>query len=246
MKMHISEFARLCGVSVRTLRYYDQIGLLTPSEVDGSSGYRYYDRDSLKRMQEILFYRELDFPLREIDTLLSSSEAERQAVLLAQRHLLTLKKERLERLISALDDAVKGEEISMKAFDNTEFETQREKYAQEVKDRWGQTDAYRESQARAAGRSAREQDDINASMDSLMAEFAQAINSGASPSDDNVQKLVGRWQEFISLHYYTCTREILAGLGQMYAADERFRANIDRHGEGTAQFMSDAIRAFCG
>ena len=109
MKMHIREFAKLTGVSVRTLHYYDEIGLLNPSFVDEQNGYRSYDERSLERMQEILFYRELDFSLKSIAEILSSPNYNKRKALIEQKRLLTLKKDRLERLIKALDSAVKGE-----------------------------------------------------------------------------------------------------------------------------------------
>ena len=127
--MQIKEFAEFMGVSVRTLHYYDEIGLLTPALVDKFTGYRFYDDNSLLRMQEILFYRELDFSLKSIGEILSSPNYDKTKALKEQKHLLTLKKERLERLISAIDGAVKGENI-MKAFDNSEFE----KYKAEAKE----------------------------------------------------------------------------------------------------------------
>ena len=119
MKMQIKEFAELTGVSVRTLHYYDEIGLLKPSAVDEQNGYRFYDENSLERLQAILFYRELDFPLKDISKLLSSPNYDRIKALTEQKHLLTLKKERMERLIFALDSLMKGENtMDFKAFDN--------------------------------------------------------------------------------------------------------------------------------
>ena len=121
MKMQIKEFADFTGVSVRTLHYYDEIGLLTPAFVDRSTGYRFYNENSLLRMQEILFYRELDFSLKSIGEILSSPNYDKNKALNAQKQLLILKKERLERLISAIDGAVKGENV-MTAFDNSQLE----------------------------------------------------------------------------------------------------------------------------
>ena len=135
MNMHISEFARMTNVSVRTLHYYDEIGLLKPSFVDERNSYRFYDEHCLERMQEILFYRELDFSLKEISMILSSPNYDKLTALKKQKHLLTLKKERLEQLIMALDAVMKGEELSMNVFDNSEFEKQREEYAKEAKER---------------------------------------------------------------------------------------------------------------
>ena len=121
MKLQIKEFANITGVSVRTLHYYDEIGLLAPAFVDKASGYRYYDERSLLRMQEILFYRELDFSLKSIQEILSSPGYDTKKALHQQKDLLILKKERLERLICAINSAVKGENV-MTAFDNRQFE----------------------------------------------------------------------------------------------------------------------------
>ncbi|MBQ8175563.1 MAG: MerR family transcriptional regulator [Oscillospiraceae bacterium] len=243
--MHIREFAKLTGVSVRTLHYYDEIGLLKPSAVDEQNGYRFYDERCLERMQEILFYRELDFPLKDIQAILSSPDYDKQTALKEQKHLLTLKKERLERLITALDGAMKGENLTMNVFDNSEFETQREQYAKEAKEKWGGTDAYKESAEKTKGYSKEKWNEVNAGMNSLMAEFAACRSGGSAPDSKEAQALVKKWQDYISANYYTCTKEILAGLGEMYAADERFKANIDSHGEGIAEFMREAIAKYC-
>ncbi|MGN0659166.1 MAG: MerR family transcriptional regulator [Emergencia sp.] len=245
MKLHIKEFAELTGVSVRTLHYYDEIGLLKPSVVDKQNGYRLYDQHALRRMQEILFYRELDFPLKEIRMILSSPDYDRGKALKRQKHLLMLKRDRLERLISALDGAMKGEMISMNVFDNSEFEAKRGEYAREAREKWGDTAAYRESAEKTAGYSADKWKQVNAAMDEKIAEFAQCREKGYAPDSREAQALVKSWQDFITANYYNCSREILAGLGEMYAADERFRENIDRFGAGTAQFMCDAIKVYC-
>ena len=121
-----------------------------------------------------------------------------------------------------------------------------EEYAQETRKRWGSTEAYAESQRRTAGYSREDHARLAEGMNGLMAEFAHCMQSGNSADSEQAQQLVRRWQSFISEHYYQCTDGILAGLGQMYTADERFRNSIDAHGEGTAQFMSDAIAAYCG
>lgn len=244
MKMQINEFAKLTGVTVRTLHYYDSIDLLKPSAVDERNGYRFYDERCLERMQEILFYRELDFPLKDIQAILSSPKYDKKSALKEQKQLLTLKKERLERLIAALDSAVKGEKITMNAFDNSEFESQREKYAAEAKARWGDTAAYKEYSAKKY--TAEQQDSALSGLESIMAEFAECKANGESPDSDEVLALVKKWQDFITDNFYKCTKEILSGLAEMYTADERFKANIDRYGDGTAQFMYEAIKAYCG
>ena len=234
--MQIKEFAEFTGVSVRTLHYYDEIGLLIPAFVDRSTGYRFYDEQSLLRMQEILFYRELDFSLKSIGEILSAPNYNKTEALKEQKHLLTLKKERLERLISAIDDAIKGENV-MTAFDNREFE----KYKTEAQEKWGQTDAYRQHAERTKNYSRQKWNDLAEGMDHIMAEFAVCMRSGKRPDSDEAQRLVKLLQNHITENYYHCTNEILAGLGEMYVTDDRFRANIDKHGDGTAEFIRQAI-----
>ena len=234
MKMQIKDFAALTGVSVRTLHYYDEIGLLQPACVDRSTGYRFYDDTSLLRMQQILFYRELDFSLSSIAQILSSPDFDREKALYQQKQLLILKKERLERLIAAIDGAAKGENV-MNAFDNKEFE----QYKAEARQKWGQTQAYREYESRE--QSPAEQQTAANGLDAVFAEFARCMKAGEAPQSAAAQALVQKLQQHVTDNFYTCTPQILAGLGQMYVLDERFRANIDRHGAGTAEFVSTAI-----
>ena len=240
MNMHIREFADLTGVSVRTLHYYDEIGLLKPASVDKATGYRYYDDQSLMQMQQILFYRELDFSLKDIRQILTSPNYDKRQALAQQKKLLKLKKERLERLISAVDNAMNGE-ITMNAFRNDEIN----QYRDEVKQRWGHTKAYAEHEANNKNQSQDAQAAKAAQLDAIFALFAQCMAGGNKADSDAAMALAGKLQDCITANYYTCTKQILAGLGQMYTADERFRQNIDRHGEGTAQFVSDAIANYC-
>ena len=244
MKLQIKEFAELTGVSVRTLHYYDEIGLLKPCFVDDQNGYRFYDENSLERMQEILFYRELDFPLKSIAEILASPNYDKQKALAEQKRLLTIKKDRLERLIAALEQAEKGE-ITMSAFDNSEYETARRQYEDEAKQRWGATDAYKESQAKTVGYSKDKWNEVLDGMNGVFAEFAECKNCGDSADSDTVQNLVKKLQNYITANFYHCTDDILAGLGQMYVCDERFKNNIDSHGEGIAEFVAEAIKIHC-
>ena len=240
MRMQIKEFAELTGVSVRTLHYYDEIGLLIPAEVDRHSGYRFYDEASLLRMQEILFYRELDFSLKSIREMVTSPDYDKNEALREQKKLLILKKERLEGLISAIDGAMKGENI-MKAFDNSKLDA----YKKEAREKWGKTDAYREHAEKTKGYSKEQWKGAAEGLDTVFAEFATCMGSGVSADSVEAQSLVKKLQDCITANYYTCTREILAGLGQMYVMDSRFQENIDRHGAGTAEFVSRAIQLYC-
>ena len=239
--MLIKEFAEMTGVSVRTLHYYDEIGLLTPAFVDRDTGYRFYDENSLQRIQEILFYRELDFSLKSIGEILSSPNYDKNMALQEQKHLLILKKERIERLISAIDGAMKGENV-MKAFDSSEFE----KYKAEAREKWEDTDAYREHAERTKNYSKRQWNELAKGMDRILEEFALCMKKDETPDSEAAQNLVKMLQNHITGNYYLCTNEILAGLGQMYVADERFKKNIDKHADGTAAFIHDAIEVCCG
>lgn len=240
MKMLIREFAEFSGVSVRTLHYYDEIGLLKPAFVDKFTGYRFYDENSILRMQEILFYRELDFSLKSISEILSSPYYDKTKALKTQKNLLILKKERLERLISAIDRAEKGENI-MNAFDNREIEN----YKQEVKERWGQTDAFKEHTEKTKDYGKDKWNNLSGEMANILADFSVCMKNGEKADSEKTQNLVKTLQNHITENYYHCTNEILFGLAQMYIADERFKSNIDKHGTGTAEFVSKAIEIYC-
>ena len=244
MKMQINEFAKLVSVSVRTLHYYDEIGLLKPAFVDEQNGYRFYDEISLERMQEILFYRELDFELKSIAEILSSPDYDKRKALAEQRKLLILKKERLERIIDALYGAEKGK-ITMTAFDNSDYETARKQYETEAKRRWGETDAYKEHAKKTANYSKEKWQNVNDGLMTILAKFAECMKAGNTAVSDEAQTLVKELQHYITENYYTCGGEILVGLGQMYVADERFKNNIDKHTPGTAAFISESIATYC-
>lgn len=245
MNYQIKEFAKLTGVSVRTLHYYDEIKLLEPAFVDEQNGYRFYDEKSLERMQEILFYRELDFSLKSISEILTSPNYNKQAALEKQKKLLILKKDRLEKIISAIDNAAKGEIFDMNVFDNSDFISERNKYAAEAKEKWGKTAAYKEYEKKSSAYSKEKYNELNSAISDIFGEFAECFRSGEKAYDANAQALVKKLQDFITENHYKCTDEILAGLGKMYIADERFKTNIDSHGGGTAEFVSAAIDAYC-
>ena len=191
-------------------------------------------------MQEVLFYRELDFPLKRICEILSSSNYNKTEILQEQKQILIIKKERLERLISAIDDVKKGENI-MKVFDNSKFE----RYKAEAQERWGNTDAYKEHTQKTKDYGKDKWNNLVIDMDIIFNEFALCMKNCNTPYTKETQKLVKKLQNHITENYYTCTNEILFGLGQMYVADERFKNNIDKRAEGTAAYVSEAIAYYC-
>ena len=244
MKMHIKEFADFTGVSVRTLHYYDQIDLLKPAITDKTNGYRYYNEDSVQRMLEIIFLKELDFPLKSIKDVLSSPEYNKKEAFRRQKELLLMKKSRLDRLIEALDKAEKGE-FDMKSLNNNEYENAKKSYEKEVKEKWGHTDAYKESCEKTAGYSKEKQNDVNEGLMAIFSDFAKLMQAGIKPDSHEAKAIAEKLQAYITENFYTCTKEILAGLAEMYVLDERFKENIDKYGEGTAEYARDAIKNHC-
>jgi len=239
----IHEAAKIAGVSVRTLHYYDEIGLLRPDKVT-KAGYRLYGNESLSRLQQILFFRELGFPLREIAQIMKNPNFDARQALEQHKALLILKRERLDRLIALTDSILKGEKaMSFEEFDRSEIEATRKKYAAEAQKRWGSTDAYQESAYKTAGYGKEEWKAIGEESDRIFSSFAACRDK--DPASSEAQDLVEAWRAHISRFFYDCTKEILAGLGEMYTEDERFTQNIDRFGEGTARFIRDAIRVYC-
>lgn len=241
--MKIHEVAAISGVTVRTLQYYDQIGLLIPSEVT-EAGYRIYHEEDLDRLQQILFFRELEFPLKEIKDIMNNPNYDRLEALRKQKIMLLEKRSRMDRLIRLVEEKLGGQQdMSFKEFSMESIENQKKQYAEEVRNRWGASDAYAEYEKKTKKYSKEDWNSILQVSDSIMGEFAKYRD--LLPEDERVQELVARWQDFITSHYYECTKEILAGLGKMYVCDNRFRENIDKHGEGTAELMSKAIEIYC-
>ncbi len=243
MKMKISEVAKLTGISVRTLHYYDEIGLLHPDEIT-EAGYRLYNNRSLGRLQQILFFRELGFALKEIQKILSNPAFDQSKALANHKKLLLLKRSRLDDLIALVDKTLKGEsEMSFKEFDMSEIEAAQQKYAKEAEERWGGTEAYKESARRTKGYGKEDWARISAESERIYKAFAASMNQ--SPASPEVQRLVADWQALITKNFYDCSKEILSGLGKMYVADERFTKNIDKYGDGLAEFISRAIAEYC-
>ena len=235
----VKEVSEYTGVSVRTLHHYDAIGLLKPAKVT-EAGYRLYDDAALQRLQSILLFRQLQFPLKDIKAILDRPDFDPAEALTQQIRLLELQKQHLEELISHARKLLRNgvNLMDFQVFDQTELE----QYKEEAKERWGTTQAYQEYEARTTGKQ-----DFDASARQMMALFADlGTLRQASPADPAVQEKVAALRQFISDHYYTCTPEILRGLGQMYTGDERFHRNIDRAGgEGTADFTAQAIAFYC-
>lgn len=241
--MKISEVAKLSGITVRTLHYYDEIELLKPSETT-EAGYRMYSSEDLERLQQILFFRELDFPLNEIKEIMLNPNYDKNEALNKHKEFLIEKRKRIDGLITLIDKTIKGDNnMSFKEFDNSKIEENKRKYAEEVKKRWGNTDAYKEYEKKTGSYDKNSWNTINEEMAEILKEFADNIDKDVN--SDIVQSLVEKWRGYITLNFYNCTKEILSCLGLMYTGDERFKENIDKYGEGTAEFMAKAIEIYC-
>lgn len=240
--MTVNEVSKLTGASVRTLHYYDEIGLLTPA-VTTEAGYRLYDDTNLERLQQILLFRELEFSLKDIKEIIDCPGFDRKKALSEQIRLLTLKKEHFESLISFAKqiESTGGYSMDFKIFDKQKIGS----YKAEAKKSWGNTNAYHEFEKKTADYSEEKQVFLSNEMMNIFKEFGNLTDK--SPADAEAQKLVKKLQDFITANYYTCTKQILSGLGQMYAAGGEMTDNIDTAGgKGTAIFAAKAIEVFCG
>ena len=237
----VHEVSALTGVSIRTLQYYDRIGLLPPARRT-EAGYRMYDEKALERLQQILLFRALEFPLEDIKKILENPGFDRLQALDDQITLLKMRRQHLDGLI-AMAERMKTEgvnEMSFGAFDTAKMD----EFAAQAKARWGKTKEYREFEEKDKGRAPDAKRALGEEMMGIFAALGRLRES--DPAGEDAQALVARLQAFITEHYYACTDEILLSLGQMYAAGGEFTENIDRAGgPGTADFACRAIRRYC-
>ena len=233
----------LTGISIRMLHHYDKIGLFKPSKLS-ESGYRLYSDDDLEILQQILFFKELDFSLKEIKAIITNPSFDRKKALTNHKDLLILKRNRLNKLIKLVDKTLKGEiEMSFKEFDIFEIEEAQKKYAKEAKKLYCNTNEYKEYQLKTAKYNENDWEQIGQQINNIFKSFANVMDKG--PDSQEAQDLVKQWQDFISKNLYECTNEALIGLGEMYIQDERFTKNIDKQEKGLSKFISKAIEIYC-
>lgn len=241
--MKINEVAKLTGITARTLHYYDEIDLLKPREIT-SSGYRLYGIEEVEILQQIMFFKELDFKLSDIKEIMTNPHYDKTKALIKHRELLIQKRDRLDKIINLVEDRIEGEKnMSFKEFSLVEIEENKKKYAKEVKERWGTTDAYTENEKKVNTYDLQQWKTIDSEVCEILKEFGE--NRYLSPESIEAQELVKRWKNYITNNFYFCSNEILSCLGIMYEEDERFKNNIDKNGVGTAKFMKEAIKAYC-
>ena len=238
----VHEVAGLFGVSVRTIQYYDRQGLL-PASDRTQAGYRLYDEAALERLSQIMMFRELEFPLKDIRRILEDPDFDRERALRQQIELLTLRKEHLEGLIGLAREALqKGEDETM---DYGRFSREKiEEYTRRAREEWGGTREYRDYEKRAEGRSEEESRDLQ---EQFMELFGRLGRVKERPVEDpEVQELVGSVHRFICDHFYDCSLEVFASLGKAYGAGGEFTENIDKAGgKGTGAFAARAVDHYC-
>ncbi|WP_455675526.1 MerR family transcriptional regulator [Pradoshia sp.] len=245
----IKELADMSGISIRTLHYYDEIDLLKPSQLE-DNGYRLYHEQDAVRLQQILFLKELDFPLSAIKRILDDPHFNEEEALSMHRKILIEKRDRLMRIIQSLDETIEaikgGKEMDsnkrLKPFDRSKLDQFQKQYEQEVKEKYGQTKAYEQS---AKKQKSYKDDDLAMIEQERIAIFEKiAAVMDRNPEEEIVQELIHEWRMHITRYHYDCTIEILRGLGDMYTADERFKENLDQIKNGLADYMSEAIRVY--
>ena len=240
--MTVHEVSQLTGVSVRALHHYDQLGLLKPASVT-EAGYRLYDEGSLVRLQSILLFRELQFPLKDIGAILDSPTFDRNRALDQQIKLLELKREHLENLID-LAKGIKGMGVKpltdFKAFDTRKID----EYAREAKASWGTTPEWKEYEQKAKGRTREQGEAIARGMMDIFRAFGAIRDT--DPASAEAQALVSRLQGYITEHFYTCSDGILLSLSKMYGGGGSMTESIDKvGGPGTGVFAEQAIAVHC-
>ncbi|WP_282938496.1 MerR family transcriptional regulator [Paenibacillus sp. RC67] len=249
MNYKVKEVADLSGISVRTLHHYDEIGLLVPESVN-EAGYRSYSDRELERLQQILFFREIGFPLKDIKDILDHPDFDRKHALKAHQELLIEKRQRLDSIIDTVNktiQAMEGEQQmspheQFEPFDMTPIEEHKRKYAKEARQKYGDA-AMNQVEQRTSGYSPQDWTTIMEQSASIYTKIAAAMDKG--PEDPQVQESVAELRAWITNHFYDCTPEIFRGLGNLYVEDERFTANIDKHKAGLAVFLREAMQVYC-
>ena len=241
----VGQVADLAGVTIRTLHHYGQIGLLEPAD-RSPTGYRRYNDADLQRLQHILFYRELGFPLDEIAVILDDPGADSRAHLSRQHALLRNRIGRLEAMIAAVEKELEAHTMGIALTPEEKFEIFGENYSEdyetEAEQRWGNTEAWKQSQQRTAKLSKEEWLEIKEAGDDLNRRMAAAMNTGTAPDSAAAMDLAEEHRAGIE-RFYSCSYEMHRGLADMYLADERFTRTYEDVAPGLAQWVHDAIHA---
>jgi DNA-binding transcriptional MerR regulator len=244
--MTVGAIARLAGVTVRTMHHYDEIGLVAPSGRT-DAGYRTYGHAEIARLQEVLFFRELGFALDEINEIVSRPAYNRALALDRQRELLEARAERMLAMIDAVDRAARAERTGVQMTNEEMLEVFGDfdpaQYEDEAKERWSETDAYRQSAQRTARYTKQDWEQLGQEADAINQRFLALMAAGTPAESDSAMDVGEEHRAHITKWFYDCPKTMHAGLGQMYIADERFQERIDKAGVGLAEYSAAAIAA---
>jgi DNA-binding transcriptional MerR regulator len=245
----VGRVADLSGVTIRTLHHYDEVGLLSPGG-RSAAGYRIYEDRDLERLQRILFYRELGFTLGEISTIVDDPRTDTLGHLRRQRGLLNERIERLSAMVDAIDYEMEARSMDIPLTPEERLEVfgefRPEDYAEEAEQRWGGTEAYKESQRRVSSYTKEDWQRLKTEEEEIRARLTAALDAGLAPDSEEAMAAAEAHREHISRWFYVCGYEIHRGLTEMYVSDERFRSNYDTQTPGLAAFIRDAARANAG
>ncbi|MCW1930011.1 MAG: MerR family transcriptional regulator [Candidatus Kerfeldbacteria bacterium] len=247
MSYTVQQLATLAGITVRALHHYDQIGLLKPSSVR-KNGYREYEKAELLRLQQILFFRELDVSLHEIKRILNRPDFVVVDALRGQRVQLQARKRRLERLLKTIDTTITHMNKKNEMNDSELYDAFKDpdvaQYQDEVKQRWGNTDAYKQSMVRVSKMTKAEMDALKKNGKAFIKRLGDVMASGAAVDSEEMQKMVAGSYKNIQF-FYDCSLDMFRQLGEMYVADPRFTKTYDSVRPGLAVYYRDAIRVYC-
>ncbi len=242
----VGRLAKLAGITVRTLHHYDELGLLAPGG-RSAAGYRAYGEPDVERLQQILFYRELGFGLDEIREILADGGTDTLAHLRRQHALLGERMERLRRLSDAVRLAMEAHQLDIPLTPEERLEVfgdfKPEEHEAEVTERWGNTDAYRESARRTKGYTKEDWVRIKADGEAAMVAMLAARTAGLPPTSEAAMDAAEAHRDQVDRWFYPVSYEMHRGLAAMYLADPRFTATYEAMGEGMAQYVHDAIVA---
>lgn len=251
MEYTIQKLANLAGVSTRTLRYYDEIGILKPARIN-SSGYRIYSQTEVNRLQQILFYRELGVGLDSIKEIVTAPTFDGAKALREHREKLLEKREQLDLLIANVDKTIAVTEgrISMsnkekfEGFKKKMIEDNEKKYGKEIREKYGK-ETVEASNSKVMNMTQEQYEEVTALAEQIHTTLAEAFKTG-DPAGELAQKAADLHKQWLSYYWNQYSKEAHAGLGQMYVDDERFTAYYDKEQPGTAEFLRDAIHIYTG
>lgn len=252
MSYTINKIAQLAGVTLRTLRYYDKIGLLEPT-ARSEAGYRLYSDEDAERLQQILFFRELDFPLAKIQQIMGNPDFDREKALAMQIEFLDKRAERYLKLselakttLLNLKGGIKMDNKELfKEFDYDKIIEHQKQYEDEVKERWGDTDAYKISAKRTSKYTKEDWAKISATGEEYMKELITCFKEKVAYDDPRMIAVCEKARGHITTYFYPCSLEMYSNLGNMYIADERFTAFYDKFETGLAAYYNEAIQHYC-